>query len=726
VRAVRIVAAVLGGLILVSVGGFFAFFPRIAGWGVQRYAIPKVERKLGRDVSVRKVRVGYGTVTLEGVTVRGSNDPELRSLATVDKVTTSFPFWKALRGDVQLGEVKIEKPRIALVRTADGKDNWSDVLERLRKKDPDAEEGAGKRPLFTGVTVVGASLDLDDAASGVRFSAREIGAGMTPGGPVWARLQQISVETVFGPRAAANAIQIEGDLSDLQGTAKVVVEGGSAALWPRMSLTGIHGSIEPAGSSRATIHFEGGYGGVDEKLWEADGWFDPRSRDAELSLKADKFTLDRLAPILAGTPVQTPERASVETHLDLRLREGETLQFRGDLKVAGLTLFDPWLAEKAIKDLAFTGDLSGRFERGGRMLEIEKANLSFRGVTASLEGYAALKGGHEQSGELRSESRMGVHFTLPKVTCQQALQAFPPELVPRLQGFKLKGDFGADVHFDVDWANLDALVLDGSVGIYNCKFKEAPKEVEAKLQHTFEHVVELEEDKWISFDVGPTNPNYVPLYDVSPYVVRSFLTTEDGGFYKHHGFIVREFRSALIKNLKEGYFKYGASSITMQFVKNVFLYREKTVARKLQELFLTHYVESTIDKDRILEIYVNVIEFGPGIYGIGPAARHYFAKHPRDLNPVEAAFFSSILPSPKKRHLQYCDGELNRWGDAKVHRILKVMRERDRLTDEEYQLAMKTPLIFDRTDAPNPAECKKVTKRYIKNARPTLPQRATN
>jgi membrane peptidoglycan carboxypeptidase len=247
-----------------------------------------------------------------------------------------------------------------------------------------------------------------------------------------------------------------------------------------------------------------------------------------------------------------------------------------------------------------------------------------------------------------------------------------------------------------------------------------------RLMHAFDHVVELEQDKWITFVVGPPNPNYVPLYDVSPYVVRSFLTTEDSGFYTHRGFIVREFRSALVKNLKEGYFKYGASSITMQFVKNVLLYREKTLARKLQELFLSHYVESTLEKDRILEIYVNVIEFGPGIFGIGPAARHYFGKHPRDLNPVEAAFFSSILPSPKKRHLQYCDGELNRWGDAKVQRILKVMRERDRLTEEEYQVALKTPLIFDRTDAPSAQECKKITKRYIKNARPTMPQRATN
>ena len=102
----------------------------------------------------------------------------------------------------------------------------------------------------------------------------------------------------------------------------------------------------------------------------------------------------------------------------------------------------------------------------------------------------------------------------------------------------------------------------------------------------------------------------------------------------------------------------------MQMVKNVLLYREKTLARKLQELFLTWHVENTLTKDRILEIYFNVIEYGPGLYGIGPAAGTSSARRPKDLNPVEAAFFSSILPSPKERYKQYCAGTLTKWTDG--------------------------------------------------------------
>ncbi len=172
------------------------------------------------------------------------------------------------------------------------------------------------------------------------------------------------------------------------------------------------------------------------------------------------------------------------------------------------------------------------------------------------------------------------------------------------------------------------------------------------------------------------------------------MTTEDSSFYQHHGFITREFRTALVKNLEAGYFRYGASSITMQMVKNVLLYRDKTLARKLQELFLTWYLETVLDKNRIMEIYLNAIEYGPGLYGIRPASFQYFGKPPMELNPVESAFFSSILPAPKRRFKQFCTDKLSPWTTKKLERILALMYKRGRLTDEDYQLAQTTPLTF--------------------------------
>jgi membrane peptidoglycan carboxypeptidase len=153
----------------------------------------------------------------------------------------------------------------------------------------------------------------------------------------------------------------------------------------------------------------------------------------------------------------------------------------------------------------------------------------------------------------------------------------------------------------------------------------------------------------------------------------------------------------------------------------VLLYREKTLARKLQELFLTWHVEHTLDKDRIMEIYLNVIEYGPGLYGIGPASWHFFSKPAKDLNPVEAAFFSTILPSPKERYKQYCEGTLTKWTSAKIERILKLELSHDRLTQAEYDTAMATPLVFAKDDSESEDDCLKRVRDAIKKARPTAP-----
>jgi hypothetical protein len=314
-----------------------------------------------------------------------------------------------------------------------------------------------------------------------------------------------------------------------------------------------------------------------------------------------------------------------------------------------------------------------------------------------------------------------LRLVIPPIDCQRVLNAIPTEMAPYLAGYKIKGKFDTDVHVDIDWNDLDATQLDGHVGIKNCKVVEEPEDSPKRLKEEFEQFVEVEQDEWESFDVGPSNDEFVPLDQISQYLIKSIMSTEDSAFYQHHGFITSEFRTALVNNLKAGKFVQGASSITMQMVKNVLLYREKTLARKLQELFLTWHVENTLDKDRILEIYLNVIEYGPGLYGIGPAAYHFFGKKAKDLTPTEAAFFSTILPSPKERYKQYCAGTLTKWTEGKIERILQIMLKRDRLTQAEYDAAIATPLLFSKDGMESEEDCVKRVKKAIKNARPTNP-----
>jgi len=157
-------------------------------------------------------------------------------------------------------------------------------------------------------------------------------------------------------------------------------------------------------------------------------------------------------------------------------------------------------------------------------------------------------------------------------------------------------------------------------------------------------------------------------------------------------------------------------------VKNVLLSQEKTLSRKLQELFLVWYIEQVLPKERILELYFNAIEFGPRIYGIGAAARHYFGKRPADLTPLESAFFSSILPNPKRRYIQYCHGSLYPPWEKYVHRILARVHERGRITDEEYEASAPETLVFDRTEATfTEKQCLEWVKKMTARPEPEAP-----
>jgi hypothetical protein len=726
-RSLKIGLFAAAGLIVLSTASFFLLFPSIGTWVVRSKVLPRVAERLDRRLAVAHIDVRYGHVALRGITLSGPNDPPGLALTTVDRISVDFDFWAALRGDVRLGTVVIESPRIELRRGADGVDNISDLVARLRHG---GDAGAGsdgsggaRRLLPPGVEVRGGSLVAVDEASGLRAGIDVIDGTVTlhPGGHARLTLGGAHADHRLGPRLQATLI-VDADLDDPRGTLAITVQNGSATVWPKLSLTNIAGTVRagtPAG--RAVIELQGGYGGVDEVLWRAEGWLDPAAPAGQFKLRADRFSLDKIEKVLADTPIKDPDKTAVNAALDLTLDKG-LLTFAGALEFSGLTIYDAALADDPVRDLGFRGAIKGRYALLPRIVTLDEAHLSFRGVDAELDGQAALVGGLEDDGTARPSRRVRAHLVVAPVPCQTALEAVPRELTPRLQGFKLKGQFAADLHTEIDWANLDGLDLGGSVGIWGCKAVDVPADLKKeRLMDEFEHVVELQANDFMSFIVGPSNPDFVPLADVSPYLTNSLMTTEDSGFMKHHGFITREFKSALIKDLKEGYFKYGASSITMQLVKNVFLYRQKTLARKLQELFLTWYIETVLPKERLLEMYVNVIEFGPGIYGIGPAARHYFGKLAKDLGPTESAFFSSILPNPKGRYLQYCKGELTKWGDAKIQRILKLERDRGLLTTEELDTALATPLAFDRAEALPEAECVRQTKLMIEKARPAAP-----
>jgi membrane peptidoglycan carboxypeptidase len=174
------------------------------------------------------------------------------------------------------------------------------------------------------------------------------------------------------------------------------------------------------------------------------------------------------------------------------------------------------------------------------------------------------------------------------------------------------------------------------------------------------------------------------------------ITTEDGDFFRHQGVNWQSIFTAVERNLREGEYSVGGSTIPMQLVKNLFLSPSKILARKFQEILIVALLEhaAAIPKERQLEIYLNVVEFGPGIFGIYDASMHYFGKLPGDLSALEAVWLASILPAPKRFYRFYEDGGVNTaWLDW-MHDILETMYIRERLSESEYEEALEQDLIF--------------------------------
>ena len=141
---------------------------------------------------------------------------------------------------------------------------------------------------------------------------------------------------------------------------------------------------------------------------------------------------------------------------------------------------------------------------------------------------------------------------------------------------------------------------------------------------------------------------WVPLSRISPYLIKAVSISEDDKFYQHEGFDFEAIQQALEKNIKAGKFKVGGSTISQQLAKNLFLTPSKNPVRKVKEAILTWRLERTLSKKRIMELYLNVVEWGEGVFGAEMAARTWYGKSAAALGPEEAARLAVVLPNPRK------------------------------------------------------------------------------
>ena len=238
---------------------------------------------------------------------------------------------------------------------------------------------------------------------------------------------------------------------------------------------------------------------------------------------------------------------------------------------------------------------------------------------------------------------------IPKMKAQDFISSLPAGLFRHFEGMEAKGNFSYALNFEYNDHRPNNVVFDSKLKPEGIKIT---KYGEANLNKINGEFVYRAIDKGVlqrPITIGSGNGNYTPLSQMSPYLKKCVLTSEDPSFMTHRGFINEAFKESITKNIKTKKFTRGASTISMQLVKNVFLTREKTLSRKLEEILLVYILENNriSSKDRMLEVYFNVIEWGPNVYGIAEASQFYFQKRPWDLNVNQCLFLATIIPNPK-------------------------------------------------------------------------------
>lgn len=378
-------------------------------------------------------------------------------------------------------------------------------------------------------------------------------------------------------------------------------------------------------------------------------------------------------------------KATVEAGGEVKL-SGDAARVEMDLRgvIRSLSLSHPKLSTEPVKGLDLRFAWVGGGSLDGSRVQVDRGELDVGKVHGEVSGLFERQA---------TGTTIRGKFAVPLASCQSAVEALPAGLAPKMAGVKMTGTFAVSGRVAFESCTPDQAQVEFNL-INDCRVTQATPDIDVgKFRQPFRRKVYDAANKLVEVDSGPGTPGWVSLAGITPFMEAAVMTTEDGGFRRHRGFDLEAIRNSIRENLKAGRFVRGASTISMQTAKNLYLTRDKTVGRKLQEAFLTMYLEQALSKEQILELYLNSIEFGPMIYGIGPAAQHYFHTTAGELSLGQALYLSSILPNPKRQHFGP-DGKVGAAFMGYLHRLMRGMAKRNLIREDDLAEGLEEWVVF--------------------------------
>lgn len=751
IAALAICLLSLGGCLAVSLGGRHA---------ARSVVLPRLAQKLDARLAWGDISSSLGSISVDDLQLRFDDLPEAE--IDIPQLEVSYRLWPLLVGRVETDRVALVSPTIRFSKidpstisrarahaerlassggAPGGSVSFDAAGPELSVVDGvvDARAVAGAHLLVEGIDITVANqgrfeISVASTVLSTADDAREIarlGSAVLSGireSVTGVDIDEASVEGaqvrwVVGPETN----DLSTTVSDLRalflGDAEAGADDAPNALSRReLSRVQLPPSIHVA-RSQAEIVIAAGDGG-DRTLRLADvqgqvyvgsdeeppglelvGRLEPGQGRFEIDASLDReglpsararltaLHLGQLASGLSISGFTVDESSLLDADVTVSRAVDGAIRFRGELTTAGVTVQGRLVAAEPLDDLRVRALASGEYRHAEGALSVDDARLFLNDIETRLSGHFTRHAGR---------TMIDATADLSPIRCADLLEATPAALRDRLTGMMLTGLISGRAHFALDTEHVQDLELD-VVFQNGCHATGAGQLSADRLAGSFLHRVQLPGEEAYEFQTGPGSGAWASRDQISPFMFAAVLSTEDGAFYHHSGYNLREIRTALIRDIQAGQPRFGASTITMQLARNLYLNRERTLARKIQEAVLTWYLENTLSKDEILTYYLNVIEFGPRVFGIRHAAMYYFGRQPDDLSPREAAFLAKLLPNPVRRHdSTYGVGELSPRWQTMLDRVLAVMRERGFITPAEHQAALEERIVFFREGEPLP------------------------
>ena len=602
---------------------------------VQARLAPALSRATGQRVALGGVEAELtGAVRLRDVVVG--------ELLRADAIEAAVSLDSILAGELAPDEIRVRGPRVRARVAADGTSDWQAMIAHTaehvaRRRGPRATSaGAGSARRLRRIVVSGGDLVIDLGAA--RVAVKDVELHPQAGG----------VRVVTGAARMTGAVgpyRVDGKLARAGADVtlprleieRVVAVGGKAAL--------------TSGDARLVAAAVDVVRDRPDGPWRISGEVDDRGapRHVEVALArsgraggavavtvtGDRIPLAVLAPLAPGGLLVEDARASGTATVARGAGPGASTLVQAELAIDGAAIDHRAIAAEPVPvDGTVTLDLTAT---GGR-IDARTVRLARHGIELTAAGWVRHGG--------RRVVATDATLTLAPADCRALVEALPVALRGPLDELVVRGTLAGRGHiaFALDEHHADGVDLTLDLDPRTCDVIADPPAADPRaLAGAAEHVFP---DGHRAM-VGPGIGDWVDLADLPAHVRGAFVAAEDARFWDHRGFDLEQIARSLEVDLREHRFARGGSTISQQLVKNAFLDQRRTLTRKLQEAVLTWRLEAVLDKRTILGRYLNVIELGPGVFGVGAAARHWFGKPAEELGVREAAFLAALTPAPR-------------------------------------------------------------------------------